>query len=258
MSYWNKALSDSMGRLIRSTESNSPEKSSPTFTLFPKLPTELRLKIWKYALPGPRAIRVQRAWSTLSRRIRAVAKPPAVLQINSESRQLALRFYEVSFNNAIKGRPIGIDYQVDALYMESWGAFNSFYRFARQVPNCAAAGEIRDMESRLRCLVLGNIKWHDQLDPDRMLTLRNIEVLILHYKGPFFRTQILSEKEERNFRRVARATMTFARQLNRAWKINSRNYERIPGIGFVINNGRTIKVQTWRVRAPILPNKIFS
>jgi hypothetical protein len=253
MSYWNKALSDSMGRLGRSAESNSPENSSPTFTLFPKLPTELRLKIWKYALPGPRAIKVQRGWPTFSHRIRAVAKPPAVLQTNSESRQLAMRFYELSFNNAIKGRPISIDYQVDALYMESWDAFKAFYKVARQFPNCAAAGEIRDMESRLRYLVLGNIKRHDWLDPDRMLTLRSIEGLILHFKGPLFRTQILSKKEEKNFRRVAGATMTFARQVIRVWKISSRNNEKIPGIGFVVDDGDTIKIQSWRVRALILP-----
>jgi hypothetical protein len=29
-----------------------------TFTLFPKLPIELRLKIWEEALPGPRIIEI--------------------------------------------------------------------------------------------------------------------------------------------------------------------------------------------------------
>jgi hypothetical protein len=258
MSYWNKALSDSIGRLRRSAESNCPEKSSPTFTLFPKLPTELRLKIWKYALPGPRAIRVQRNWPTMSGPIRAVAKPPAVLQTNSESRQLAMRFYELSFNSAIKGRPINIDYQVDALYMESWGVFNAFYRVARQFPNCDAAGEIRDMESRLRCLVLGDIKWYDQLDPDRMLTLRNIEGLILHFKIPYYGTQILTEEEAEGFRRVARATRTFAREVNTVWKMNLRKDERIPKIRYVNDNGGAIKVQTWEVRALILLNRYLA
>lgn len=260
MMYWRKALNDSMGRYRSvSVENNSSEKSSPAFTLFPKLPTELRLQIWKYALPGPRVIRVKKNWKMfLPGRIRAAAKPPAILQTNSESRQLAMRFYELSFNSAIKGRPIDINYRVDALYMESWDTFKAFYRVARQFPNCSTAGEVRDMESRLRCLFLSHLTWYDQLDPDRMLTLRNIEALILHFKGPSYRTQILTGEEGENFRRVARAIRTFARQVNTVWKINLRKDERIPKIRYVNDNGRAIKVQTWEVRALILLNRYLA
>jgi hypothetical protein len=35
------------------------EDEHRTFTLFPKFPPELRLRVWKYALPGPRYIEVQ-------------------------------------------------------------------------------------------------------------------------------------------------------------------------------------------------------
>lgn len=38
--------------MTKSPISNTEQK----FTLFPKLPTELRLKIWKHGLPGPRVI----------------------------------------------------------------------------------------------------------------------------------------------------------------------------------------------------------
>jgi hypothetical protein len=53
----------------------TPDGLPPTFYLFPNLPTELQIKIWQYALPGPRVIQVHYHDSPFSSN---GARPPAV------------------------------------------------------------------------------------------------------------------------------------------------------------------------------------
>ena len=80
MSYWQEALNESMGRLdLVSAQNNTSDSSAPTFTPFPKLPMELRLKIWKHALPGPRAIKLKHNTTNLGwYYLRAVVKTPVM------------------------------------------------------------------------------------------------------------------------------------------------------------------------------------
>lgn len=67
-----------------------------TFTLFPKLPTELRLMIWRAARPGPRTIELK--WRNDIGRWTSIAKPPVILQVNAESREEALKHYQLWFD----------------------------------------------------------------------------------------------------------------------------------------------------------------
>lgn len=64
--------------------------TSDTFTLFPKLPAELRLKIWDEAMPEARIIEV--LWSE-HRGFYTDANTPAILHVCSESRSRARRVY---------------------------------------------------------------------------------------------------------------------------------------------------------------------
>ncbi|KAH7416761.1 hypothetical protein BKA64DRAFT_636160 [Cadophora sp. MPI-SDFR-AT-0126] len=66
------------------------------FTLFPKLPTEIRLKIWFHSLPGPRVIEIDRTMgvgSTWCCRKESQGIPSGLLRANRESRREFLRFY---------------------------------------------------------------------------------------------------------------------------------------------------------------------
>ena len=76
-----------------------PFTSSRKFTNFSKLPTELRLKIWRHCLPKPRAIVIYTKhldWDDSGRRVIRYhsSKPhPTILAVNRESRNEALNFY---------------------------------------------------------------------------------------------------------------------------------------------------------------------
>ena len=76
-----------------------------TFTCFPKLPVELRLKIWGYASSVTRNVDI---WArSLDIEIRysfqrtlyfySSLPPPAVLHVNSESRCESLKYYDLDF-----------------------------------------------------------------------------------------------------------------------------------------------------------------
>jgi hypothetical protein len=97
-----------------------------TFTLFPKLPTELRLKIFKHALPigttGKRIIQVKARITAPSRSQKPLwfilednvsssdVKDVELLRTNKESRELYLSY----FNKSLKAKGEGlIRYHVD-------------------------------------------------------------------------------------------------------------------------------------------------
>ncbi|KAH9208087.1 hypothetical protein DL95DRAFT_415079 [Leptodontidium sp. 2 PMI_412] len=76
------------------------------FTLFPKLATELRAKIWFHALPGPRVIEIDymhsagKIWVC---RKESQASPSSLLLANKESRQEFLRHYTPFLKIATEG-----------------------------------------------------------------------------------------------------------------------------------------------------------
>lgn len=87
-----------------SSFSSSSSSSSSSFSRFPDLPFELRLKVWEYLLT-PRIIiatcfdndEVTERRAQLARRPRLPAVP-VLLHICHETRQLALRHYELAFS----------------------------------------------------------------------------------------------------------------------------------------------------------------
>lgn len=65
---------------------------------FATLPPELRLRIWKYACQVPRIIEISaKVWPfnfPMSQETLASLRPSAILQVNRESREIALRYYK--------------------------------------------------------------------------------------------------------------------------------------------------------------------
>ncbi|KAE9368016.1 hypothetical protein N431DRAFT_471391 [Stipitochalara longipes BDJ] len=83
-------------------ESVLPRES---FTVFPKLPLELRRRIWYYALPDSRVIEIEWTASNAPKAgwfytIESIHRTPIVYRINKEARRESLRFYKPITLNA--------------------------------------------------------------------------------------------------------------------------------------------------------------
>lgn len=78
------------------------EDDPPTFTLFPGLPPELRIKIWYHSLPGPRIIEAACDPQGPSSFSFNGAHPPSVLRACRESRDTALSVYKPLFESDIR------------------------------------------------------------------------------------------------------------------------------------------------------------
>jgi hypothetical protein len=70
-----------------------------SFTLFPKLPVEVRLKIWRLSFPNNRKLELHFVIiNPFDILLAAVSTNPAALYVNQESREETLRFYEEAFH----------------------------------------------------------------------------------------------------------------------------------------------------------------
>ena len=89
------------------------------FSLFPNLATELRLKIWRSTLPGPRNVGVRikfigvRFGGWIARE--NSPPPPLALQVCHESRKEALKYYILSFGTADRQARVYFNYHTDTL-----------------------------------------------------------------------------------------------------------------------------------------------
>lgn len=98
------------------------------FHLFPKLPTEIRLRIWKLALCGPRILGLVLAHDMLSElsdpnepirpRIEVNHPPDVLLHVNRESREEALRKYTLRLSTVDTESHDWIDPINDTLLLE--------------------------------------------------------------------------------------------------------------------------------------------
>ena len=127
-------------------DSSSSNKDARKFTVFPGLPIELRLKIWKLALPGRRFIKIEGntlqpfdevgyGWPSDNTSLPPIpghsgihyqasqdVPPPALLFVNAEARELALESYSPVFTRV--GNKIGqhvvvyMDFKIDFLHLD--------------------------------------------------------------------------------------------------------------------------------------------
>jgi hypothetical protein len=102
---------------------NKAPAGSPTFTLFDRLPVEIRLQIWEAALPGPRIIHLEK-WQGLFDRsltfsvleISSNTKAPSMLLATRESRLVASQFYIPSFAFEGSTTKTYFNFHMDTLY----------------------------------------------------------------------------------------------------------------------------------------------
>ncbi|RDW84924.1 hypothetical protein BP6252_02514 [Coleophoma cylindrospora] len=96
------------------TETTTPR--SARFHLFAQLPTELRLKIWKHCLPGPRILKI--SYNASLREYTSSTRAPVTLSINQEARaQTLLTYNSLALTTPRTAPPIPIDYTFDTVYI---------------------------------------------------------------------------------------------------------------------------------------------
>ena len=102
---------------------NNAPAGSPTFTLFDRLPLEIRLQIWEAALPGPRIIHLEKWQASFDRsitfnvlEISSNTKAPSMLFANRESRLVASQCYIPSFAFEGSTTKTYFNFQMDTLY----------------------------------------------------------------------------------------------------------------------------------------------
>ena len=96
----------------------------PTFHLFPKLPIELRFKIWEESLKANSSRVVEINFSSSTMRWHPCAPPPAQLHVSREARQLALNRYQPASLQRSKPQPpsVYIDFTRDIIFLRSQSA----------------------------------------------------------------------------------------------------------------------------------------
>ncbi|KAG4431033.1 hypothetical protein IFR05_013491 [Cadophora sp. M221] len=84
------------------------------FTVFPNLPSELRLKIWQQAC-FPRIVTLTYTSATSS--FNSKTPPPTLLSVNQESRHEAFRIYTLSFGTSSQPAKTYFNPYLDTLYI---------------------------------------------------------------------------------------------------------------------------------------------
>lgn len=117
---------------ILSTLSLQPDEEEAgtltNFTVFLNLPTELRQKIWRETLPGPRIVEVR---CDKGNACTSSAKIPTALHVSSEARAEALRFYKLSFGSKAGSKipdaapKIWFNSAIDVFYLDGCLGCNS-------------------------------------------------------------------------------------------------------------------------------------
>jgi hypothetical protein len=94
-----------------------PSTILTTFMTFNNLPTELRIKIWKYLFPGPRvvSIRFNRAYKQYT----TTAAPPTLLHTSPESRAVFLSSYTPLFLSPKYPSSVFVDFANDTIFFDS-------------------------------------------------------------------------------------------------------------------------------------------
>jgi len=90
--------------------------SEPQFHPFPRLPSELRIKIWKYTFPEPRVVPVR--YNRAVQQYTSTSEPPALLHVCAESRSLFLDTYTNLILAPRYKSAIFVDFTCDTIFFD--------------------------------------------------------------------------------------------------------------------------------------------
>ena len=163
------------------------------------LTRELRLRIWKFALHGPRTITMTASTidtgytepSTghtklvVQRKYHGVRPTPS-MHVSSGGREVDLSTYEPAFGEDLSAKPIYVDWDCDCVYFESTHAFRRYCVVPRiyltTIPTLPP--NVNSWETKARHLSIGGDNFGDY-DIRRMCHLGTLKTLILQHQDEF-------------------------------------------------------------------------
>lgn len=185
------------------------------FILFPKLPGEIRKKIWNFAIPSDRIVKIYRRDQTTSllnpiphvngekRGSFVVCTAyPGLLGACTESRKIGFETYKLAFGHRLDGRAIYFDFSRDVLFFVDTETLHTF------------TGCVHDFE-------YGEYKLTgDLLAVQRMIVCNGIKRVTIHILGLYenLKSVTFQEQEFRTGRGQRRAVNREARAMSDLWK----------------------------------------
>lgn len=89
--------------------------AAQTFTLFPNLPTEIKRKIYRHMMPGPRSVHLTfRKHNTNF--LKSSTPIPVLLHLNRDARSEALKTYQLYFGTSKNPSKVYFNPKIDTLY----------------------------------------------------------------------------------------------------------------------------------------------
>jgi hypothetical protein len=163
---------------IRTLATDLQISSDSQFSLFPMLPVELRLKIWKMALPGPRIVEVYLGFVTdletgrSTNLLRVNAPPPTLMHVSFESRKVALEKYWLRLGNeTVSGNNLRVDPQEDTIFIPR--SLSDPGSRVRDLINGRAWSE--EARESIRYIAVDENAWRDLKGPDGFVYFAGLE-----------------------------------------------------------------------------------
>ncbi|KAL3426258.1 hypothetical protein PVAG01_03049 [Phlyctema vagabunda] len=150
----------------------------PVFHLFAELPIELRLKIWRFCMAGPRILKT--TYETSLGQYVCSTPPPITLSINQEARAQTLRNYTyLRLTSRGQLAPIPIDFGRDTVYLSELGPILQTH--LHELLYNLSTSEARH---RVRALAIDRRVWNELCDNGllgclcRMRSLRDVCMVV--------------------------------------------------------------------------------
>ncbi|KAL2073050.1 hypothetical protein VTL71DRAFT_10374 [Oculimacula yallundae] len=166
------------------------------FTLFPKLPLEMRREVFKHILPEPQSIfvfnngytqtiatdRVTR--KTFMYRAAALYKVPRLLQVNRETRQEVMIFHRPAFATNFGGVPIYYNRKTDLLQFDSPETLLHFYGGSapNHLPRSLTHGfrlNMREFHTTVSQLAVGNVRAQEGMLGAVLNQMKGLKVVLI-------------------------------------------------------------------------------
>lgn len=229
--------------------------SATTFPAFLNLPSELRLKIWTYLLPGPRILPIRFSRTTQS--YITPSAPPALLSVSSETRSLFLSHYTLLQLNPNYDSTIYIDFALDTLFFE--------HEDCSPGGDLAADLRICEFRDRIERVAIDAHLWeilrlfrYDALSEIRCLTgLKNVALVLRrgdedadeglgYFTGNEIRFERCLQSQDRLRRMFFEGPGTVEQEISQCrWYVSTVKWELDHGSGFEWKNGEPPAVQMW-------------
>jgi 2EXR family len=138
----------------------SEQNSGRSFTIFSNLSKELQLKVWESAAPSGRTITITSSdittqdedgnTTTTYHVTHNAPQVPSLLRACRESREIALRQYDLAFGAQFSGRRIYFNFDRDILFFRDCHALKSWFGNRNPI-----LGDFTEDEKKLKVIAVG-------------------------------------------------------------------------------------------------------